>query len=72
MRRIVSACLLQTMRFDTAKEANPEKDFASYCQKLEKGGAKYAIEEKTQEADGSLLVKIRRQYNSYSADGYLQ
>lgn len=43
MRRIISACLLQTMRFDTTKEA-----------------------------DGSLVVKIRKQYNSYSTDGYLQ
>lgn len=26
MRRIISVCLLQTMRFDTAREARPEQD----------------------------------------------
>lgn len=72
MRRIVSACLLQTMRFDTTKEADPEQDFTIFCKKLEKGSVKYVIEEKTKEADGSLVVKIRKQYNSYSTDGYLQ
>ena len=72
MRRIVSACLLQTMRFDTTKEADPEQDFTNLCKKLEKSSVKYVIEEKTKEADGSLVVKIRKQYNSYSTDGYLQ
>lgn len=72
MRRIVSACLLQTMRFDTTKEADPELDFTIFCKKLEKSSVKYVIEEKTKEADGSLVVKIRKQYNSYSTDGYLQ
>lgn len=72
MRRIVSACLLQTMRFDTTKEADPERDFIIFCKKLEKSSVKYVIEEKTKEADGSLVVKIRKQYNSYSTDGYLQ
>ena len=72
MRRIVSACLLQTMRFDTTKEADPEQDFTIFCKTLEKSSVKYVIEEKTKEADGSLVVKIRKQYNSYSTDGYLQ
>ena len=56
MRRIVSACLLQTMRFDTTKEADPEQDFTIFCKKLEKSSVKYVIEEKTKEADGSLVV----------------
>ena len=44
MRRIVSACLLQTMRFDTTKEADPEQDFTIFCKKLEKSSVKYVIE----------------------------
>lgn len=71
MRRILSACLLQTMRFDTTKEADPEQDFTIFCRKLDKNNVKYVIEEKTEEADGSLVVKIRKQYNSYGTDGYL-
>lgn len=72
MRRIVSACLLQTMRFDTTKEARPEQDLEVFLKKLDKTGAKYIIEDKKAEPDGSLVVKIKKQYNSYNTDGYLQ
>jgi len=71
MRRITSACLLQTMRFDTTNDANPEQEFQIYCAKLDKAGTKYVIEEKKKEADGSLIVKIKKQYNTYKTDGYL-
>lgn len=71
MRRITSACLLQTMRFDTAKGADPEKDFEFYCHKLSKSHTKYVIESKEREEDGSLLVKVRKEYNSYRTDGYI-
>lgn len=71
MRRIISACLLQTMRFDTTKEADPERDFKIYCDKMEKNKTKYIIDSKEKETDGSLLVKIKKEYNSYGTDGYL-
>ncbi len=71
MRRIVSACLLQTMRFDTYNDANPEADLQTYCSKLERGGTRYMIEEKKTEPDGAIVIKIRKQYNSYPADGYI-
>ena len=44
MRRIISACLLQPMRFDTTKEADPEQDFAIFCKKLDKSSVNYVIE----------------------------
>lgn len=31
MRRITSACLLQTMRFDTLNDVTPEQEFEIYC-----------------------------------------
>ena len=71
MRRIVSACLLQTMKFDTSSEANPEHDFEVYCNKMNKSKIKYVIEEKKKEADGTLIVKVRKQYNTYSIGEYL-
>lgn len=71
MRRIASACLLQTMTFDTANDANPEQEFQFFCNKLDKKHTKYVIEDKKKEADGSLVVKIRKQYNNYKTDGYL-
>lgn len=71
MRRILTACLLQTMRFDTVKDADPRKDYELYCQRMEKSGVKFAVDEETVEPDGSIVIKVRKQYNSYKTDGYL-
>lgn len=71
MRRIASACLLQTIRFDTCHDANPQEDLRLYCRKLDKSGTKYEIEEKIQEEDGAIVIKIRKQYNSYPVNGYI-
>ncbi|MBO5197149.1 MAG: protein pyrBI [Lachnospiraceae bacterium] len=71
MRRIASACLLQTMRFDTMNGANPAEELEIYCRKLHRSGTRYVIEEKISEPDGSLLVKVKKQYNSYKTDGYI-
>jgi len=72
MRRIISACLLQTVRFDTVSGADPEKDFQVYCHKLERKGQKYQIEGTEKESDGALVVKIKKQYNTYKTEGYLE
>lgn len=72
MRRILNACLQQTMRFDTMGEIPPEKEYELYCEKMNKKGVKYVVDEKTSMPDGSLVIKIRRQYNTYPADGYLE
>lgn len=71
MRRILSACLLQTMRFDASYEANPEKDLELYCKKLDKASTKYVIEDKKVEPNGSIIIRIKKQYNTYSTDGYI-
>ena len=41
MRRIMSACLLQTMRFDTANDANPDQEFEMFCQKMDRNRTQY-------------------------------
>lgn len=72
MRRIISACLLQTMRFDTYNDANPEADLEIYCKKLDKSGTKYTIEDRHQEESGAIVIKIRKQYNSYPVNDYIE
>lgn len=72
MRRIKSACLLQTIRFDTANGENPKQEFEAYCRRLERKKTKYAVEETEEQPDGSLLVKLRKQYNTYGMEGYLE
>ena len=71
MRRIVSACLLQTMRFDTYNDANPETDLQAYCHKLDRTGTRYVIEDKYTEERGAVVIKIRKQYNAYPTNGYI-
>ena len=65
MRRIVSACLLQTLRADTINGSNPEEELEIYCRKLDSKRTEYVIEDKKKESDGSLIVRIRKQYNTY-------
>ena len=43
MRRITSACLLQTMRFDNLNGENPEQELEIYCKKLDMKKAAYAL-----------------------------
>lgn len=71
MRRILTACLLQTMRFDTVKDANARKDYEDYCERLKKGGVRFVVEEEKEEPDGSIVIKVKKQYNSYRTDGYI-
>ena len=71
MRRIIIACLLQTVRFDTMSDSSPQKEFELYCSKLDAKHTSYVIEEKHEEPDGTLVVKIKKQYNSYKTDVYM-
>lgn len=73
MRRIASACLEQTIRFeDVAGTIPPEVEFQQYKEKLQRKGVQYQILHTEPLPDGSLLVKLRRQYNSYKTDGYME
>ena len=71
MRRIVSACLLQTLRFDTFNGSNPEEELDIFCRKLDSKRTEYVIEDKRKESDGSLIARIRKQYNAYKTTGYM-
>ena len=78
MKRIQSACLEQTIRF-TAKDA-PSTDEAArladaeyrhYLAQLDRGRTAYKVLEEQPQEDGSLLIRIKRQYNSYDTGAYL-
>lgn len=72
MKRILSACLEQTIRFDTYKEADPQEDLKQYLLKLDKKRAKYEVMDSQKDKDGSLVIKIKKDYNGYSTEGYLK
>lgn len=78
MKRIQAACLEQTIRF-LLKEDLPreeaeryaEAEFTHYLAQMDRNRTVYQILEKTVQEDGSLLVKLKKQYNSYPCEPYM-
>ncbi|MBQ8233747.1 MAG: protein pyrBI [Lachnospiraceae bacterium] len=72
MKRITSACLEQTIRFfDATGTIRPEDELEQYKKKLDRKNTRYEILETSKESDGSIIIKIKKQYNTYSTEGYL-
>ncbi|MDR0924273.1 MAG: protein pyrBI [Hungatella sp.] len=65
MKRIISACLEQTQRFES------EISYQAYIESLECKRIKYKIIDKQIQSDNTVVIKIIRDYNSYPVDGYL-
>ena len=78
MKRIKAACLEQTIHF-MLKEDLPhdeavqfvKAEYEHYVAQLERNRTQYRILEKTEQPDGSLLVKLKKQYNSYDCTPYM-
>ena len=72
MKRVQAACILQTLVFmqkedcglskNSITEAN-RREFDSYKQKMEKARTRYQIVSQEEQDDGSLVVRVRKQYN---------
>ena len=79
MKRIKYACLAQTIHFEP-KEDLPHneaaelvrQEVAAYMVGLDRRNVKYKVEEETVLPDGSIMVKLRKQYNTYSCGTYLE
>jgi hypothetical protein len=65
MKRILSACLEQTQRFED------HEAFAAYCRMLDRKHIRYQVLEKTTDAS-SLIVHMRRAYLLYPTGEYLE
>lgn len=65
MKRILSACVEQTLRFETKDEA------AVYLRRLERKRIPYRIDEQTERAE-CVEIKIARAYNAYPSGEYLK
>lgn len=78
MKRIRYACMEQTIHF-LAKEDMPKQaaacavqnEVAAYKAQLERDKIRYQILEETLQSDGSMLVKLKKQYNNYNCGDYL-
>ena len=79
MKRIKAACITQTLFFQIMMEKRQsmqKKAIVQECEKykaqLEKSGTKYRIlSEKTNE-DGSIVMEIKKQYNTSPVGEYLK
>lgn len=78
MKRIKAACLLQTIHF-SLKEDVPhdvavrgvQDELAHFKNMLDRNRTKYRIIDEAVQPDGSIIVRLKKQYNSYSCEGYM-
>lgn len=78
MKRIQSACICQTLRFLSKEGVSDEfgrqqikAEVEQYKKSLERTQTKYKIVEETTQADGSVMLKIIKQYNASPVGDYL-
>lgn len=65
MKRIQCACLEQTILLET------QQDYSAYRATLEKKRVKHRIVDEQRRSDGSIVVRIKKQYNHYDTGDYL-
>lgn len=79
MKRIQSACICQTLLFTLKDNVLPPEEAAAqvareveqYKKTLERNRVKHRIVEETRQPDGSVVVKIIKQYNMSPVGSYL-
>jgi hypothetical protein len=78
VRRIQSACLRQTIHFQLKENIAHalavrmvKEEFESYKQLLERNRTKYIIVDEKTKDDGSIIIKVKKQINSYDTGDYL-
>lgn len=78
MRRIQSACLEQTVHFQLKDGVEHDialrlmwEEYEGYRLRLERRKTRYKILEETIQSDGSLVIRIIKQYNDHNCGNYL-
>lgn len=79
MKRVKAACICQTLHFmpkeDVAHDyavSLVKQEVEQYKTTLERKHTKYKIVEQNEQPDGSILLKIIKQYNSSPVGNYLE
>lgn len=78
MKRIKAACICQTLHF-TMKEDVEHEQAVQYCKKeleqykknLERSCTQYKIIDQATQSDGSIIIKVIKQYNHSPVGDYL-
>lgn len=78
MKRVKAACICQTLHFMLKEDVGHDyavqlvkQEVEQYKKKLERNHTQYKIIEETEESDGSILIKIKKQYNTSPVGNYL-
>ena len=78
MKRVKAACISQTLHFmlkdgvgeDYARKLVKE-EVERYKHQLDRSHTQYKILSETEQADGSILMEIKKQYNTSPVGNYL-
>ena len=78
MKRIKSACIMQTIHFQLKDGINNsiaveevKREYEHYKKQLERNHTKYQILDETIQPDGSIIIHIRKQNNIQNCDEYM-
>lgn len=78
MKRIKAACICQTLHFQLKDDVDHEyavkavqEEVAHYKSQMDRNRTKYRIVEEATQPDGSVIVKIIKQYNQSPVGDYL-
>lgn len=79
MKRVEAACVCQTLRFSTKDEMSRtyaaeaiQNEIEYYKKKLEASHTAYKIVDQIEQPDGSVIVKVIKQYNYSPIGDYLK
>ena len=72
MKRVKAACILQTLVFAQKEDCGLTREqqlrinrdeVSRYRMSMDRSRTRYQITEETEQSDGSVLVRVRKQYN---------
>lgn len=79
MKRIKAACICQTLHFQLKEDVGHDyavrlvnEEVVHYKTQLDRNHTQYKIVEQTSQPDGSIILKIIKQYNQSPVGDYLQ
>lgn len=78
MKRVKAACICQTLHFMLKEDVSHDyavsmvkQEVEQYKKGLERNNTRYKIVEETEQPDGSIMMKVVKQYNSSPVGDYL-
>ncbi len=78
MKRVKAACICQTLHFMLKEDVDHDyavqlvqQEVAQYQRTLDRNHTQYKILEQIQQSDGSIVVKVIKQYNTSPVGNYL-